>query len=84
MITDAAVTKASYGGGAVSVLSALTLTDWGIIVGIVTALLTFGLNVLYQARKDGREQREHIERMRQLADLRRAQQPIDFPDRRAK
>lgn len=84
MITDAAVTKASYGGGAVSVLSALTLTDWGIVVGIVTALLTFALNVIYQARKDGREQREHDERMRRLrADRRREQRPIDFPDRRS-
>jgi len=34
----------SYAGSVVAVLSSLTLTDIGIIVGIVTALATFGLN----------------------------------------
>lgn len=52
------VEVASYVGGAVSVGSALTLTEVGIIVGIATALLTFALNVVYMFRKDRREQRE--------------------------
>lgn len=48
----------SYAGSAVSVGASLTLTDIGVIVGIVTALLTFVVNVVYVYRKDRREQRE--------------------------
>jgi type II secretory pathway pseudopilin PulG len=49
--------KLSYAGGAASIGSALTLTDWGILIGIFTALLTFGLNVWYTRQKNVREQR---------------------------
>lgn len=51
----------SYAGGAVAIGTSLTLTQVGIIVGIVTALLTFALNAWYTAKKNAREQ--------QLADL---------------
>jgi biopolymer transport protein ExbB/TolQ len=53
----------SYTGGVISIGSALTLTQWGIVVGIGTALLTFGLNVWYTRQKNARE--------RMLADLER-------------
>lgn len=49
----------SYGGGAASVVSALTLTDWGIIIGIATASATFLLNYYFQYRRDRREQELH-------------------------
>lgn len=52
--TGIAVT--SYAGGAASIISSLTLTDVGIIVGIATALLTFVVNAIYTYRKDKREQ----------------------------
>lgn len=48
----------SYAGATVSIGTSLTLTQWGIVVGIVTALLTFALNVIYLHRKDKREQRQ--------------------------
>lgn len=48
----------SYAGAATSIFSSMTLTDIGVIVGIVTALLTFGLNAFYTYRKDKREQLE--------------------------
>lgn len=54
----------SYTGAATSITLSLTLTDIGIIVGIVTALLTFGLNALYTYRKDKREQMETEARLR--------------------
>lgn len=54
-----AAESASYAGGIVSVASAVTLTDIGVLVGIVTALLTFGLNLFYQRRKDQREEERH-------------------------
>lgn len=47
----------SYAGGIASIVSSLTLTDIGVIVGIATALLTFLLNAIYMYRKDQREQR---------------------------
>lgn len=63
---DKTVAGVSYAGGGVSVGAALTLTDIGIIVGIVTALATFAFNWYYQHRKDRRERIEHEERMRLL------------------
>lgn len=63
----------SYAGGAVSVAASLTLTEVGIIVGIVTALLTFLLNAWYTRRKNAREQMlaelERREREARLAQL---------------
>ena len=50
----------SYIGGAISVMSALTLTNIGIIVGIATALLTYGTNLVYKARENARAEREDI------------------------
>ena len=50
---------ASYSGGVFSVLSAMTLTDWGIAVGIMTAIATFLLNYYFQYRRDRREQELH-------------------------
>lgn len=49
---------ASYVGSFTAVASSLTLTDIGVIVGILTALATFGLNFFFMWRKDRREQRE--------------------------
>lgn len=48
----------SYAGGIASVAASLTLTEAGVIIGIVTALLTFVVNAFYMYRKDRREQRE--------------------------
>ncbi|WP_170976641.1 HP1 family phage holin [Massilia sp. HP4] len=58
----------SYAGGAVAIGTSLTLTQVGIVVGIVTALLTFGLNAWYAAKKDAREQ--------ELADLDRREREV--------
>jgi len=55
--TDAAVQAVSYAGAGTSVLAGLTLTDIGVIIGIATAILTLLFNVIYQVRKDRREQR---------------------------
>lgn len=63
----------SYAGSVVAVLSSLTLTDIGIIIGIVTALATFWLNTIYtrrkveyMRRKEEWEAQEHAARMRLL------------------
>jgi protein-S-isoprenylcysteine O-methyltransferase Ste14 len=47
----------SYAGAVVAIVASLTLTQWGIIAGIVTALITCAANVVYMARKDRREER---------------------------
>jgi len=46
----------SYAGGATAIGASLTLTQVGILVGIVTALLTFALNAWYTGKKNAREQ----------------------------
>jgi hypothetical protein len=60
------VTLSSYAGSTVSVVSSLTLTEIGIIVGIITALATFALNAFYTYRKDQREKLESRARLRAL------------------
>ncbi|MEH6434276.1 HP1 family phage holin [Massilia sp. DD77] len=45
----------SYAGGVTAIGASLTLTQVGILVGIVTALLTFLLNVWYTRQKNARE-----------------------------
>lgn len=55
MTDDRVMSAASYTGAGISVLSGLTLTDVGVIVGIATAILTFVANIVWQVRKDRRE-----------------------------
>lgn len=53
----------SYAGGVLSFGAGLTLENFGVIVGIATALLTFLLNVWYTRQKNAREQRESDARL---------------------
>lgn len=64
MITDKTVSTASYAGGGFSILSALTLTEWGIVVGIVTAILTFALNAWWGFQRNQREKEIHAAALR--------------------
>lgn len=81
-MTDRAYAVSSYAGGAAAVVSALTLTEIGIIVGIVTALLTFAMNIWYQTRKDRREQQAHdLNMARLLADRRQRNDPVSHERR---
>jgi len=63
----------SYAGAAVTVATSLTLTEFGVIVGIATALLTFVLNAWYTHQRNTREhllaeldRREREVRLQQL------------------
>lgn len=47
----------SYAGGVASIGASLTLTEVGVVVGIVTALLTFAFNAVFMYRRDRREER---------------------------
>ena len=49
----------SYVGAIGSVLSSLTLTDVGIIVGILTAIGTYLYNRNHTKNKEAREARQH-------------------------
>lgn len=86
-MTDRIVTTASYTGSGVSIVSALTLTDIGIIVGIVTALMTLLMNAAYHWRRDRREREAHEMRLAvlqgEVEDRRRADAPVQFDRRRA-
>lgn len=77
-MTDNTVSAASYGGAAVSVIFGLTLTDWGVIVGILTAIVTFGFNIGYRIKQDRRDQARHDLEMQNLR-LRRRDDPKPEP-----
>lgn len=78
----------SYAGGAASVLSALTLSDVGILVGIITALGTFALTVFYKIRQGrmearylkDRDERERVQHALMLDALRSDRRRRDVPD----
>lgn len=65
----------SYAGAAVTVATSLTLTQFGVIVGIATALLTFALNARYTHQRNTRE-RQQVDIERQLADLERREREL--------
>lgn len=67
-MSDKVMNAVSYTGAGASVVAGLTLTEWGIIVGIVTAVLTFAANIIYQHRKDKRETLLHKAQIRSLRD----------------
>lgn len=56
----------SYAGAATSIGASLTLTDIGVIVGIFTALLTFGLNAYFGFLRNRREQIEMEARLQAM------------------
>jgi len=58
-IGDKFPTTMSYMGAGFSIGSGLTLAEWGVVVGILTALLTFAGNMIYQHRRDQRDQQRH-------------------------
>ena len=72
----------SYTGALVTVVTSLTLTQFGVIVGIFTALLTFLLNAWYTRERNMREREQNTrEQMqadieRQLADLERREREL--------
>ncbi len=63
----------SYAGGAISIGASLTLTEIGVVVGIITAVLTFVVNVIYTYRRDQREERA-------LAAMRKLEEAADAAD----
>lgn len=65
-MSDKVMNGISYAGAGASVVAGFTLTEWGIIVGIVTAIATLGANLIYQHRKDRRERELHELELRRL------------------
>jgi protein-S-isoprenylcysteine O-methyltransferase Ste14 len=47
----------SYVRTLVAIAASLTLTQWSVVAGIVTALISCVANVVFMARKDRREER---------------------------
>ncbi|OQA93476.1 MAG: hypothetical protein BWY25_03097 [Chloroflexi bacterium ADurb.Bin222] len=76
-----ASTGISYGGGIVSIMAALTLTDWGIVLGMITAVATFGVNWYYKHRDDTRAREEHEAYLASLT-MDRRKRDEDVPYRR--
>ena len=53
----------SYTGALVTVVTSLTLTQFGVIVGIFTALLTFLLNAWYTRERNMREREVRLQQL---------------------
>lgn len=78
-------TLLSYLGAAGSIISSLTLTEWGIVIGITTALGTFAFNVwarTTEVRMRKREDARQEQLMRDQIERRRHNMPVAY-DRRA-
>lgn len=58
-MSDKVTSWISYAGAFLSVFTGLTLTEWGIIVGIVTAVLTYATNAYYQRKRFAMDQHRH-------------------------
>lgn len=69
MLLEKTVTNSTYTASVFAVISAMTLTDWGILVGILTAIGTFLLNYYFQRRRDRREQKLHDLKVQHLKDV---------------
>ena len=79
---DRASTGISYGGGIVSIMAALTLTDWGIVLGMITAVATFCVNWYYKHRDDARAREAHEAHLASLMMMDRRKRDEDVPYRR--
>lgn len=55
-----------YGGAAVSVVSSMTLSDWGMVFGIATAVITCAVNYYFQHQRNTREKEFHVLRVKNL------------------
>lgn len=49
---------AAAGSVMVSFMASFTLSEWSVLAGIVTALVSCAANLAYMRRKDAREQRQ--------------------------
>jgi hypothetical protein len=66
---DKTTTTMSYtASGATAAGGLLSLNDWALVIGIIVAIATFGLNWWYQARKDSRERELYEAQMAQIQD----------------
>lgn len=81
-ITDKGAAAIGYGGGAFSILSSLTLSQLGAVVGILTALGTLALSFYYKRRNDKREQEYHEARMERERERRQMNKPVAIERRK--
>ena len=58
----------TYGGSGVAVIAGLSLTEWGVIVGIFTALVGLAVQIYFKNREDKRQERYWSERIKEVPD----------------
>lgn len=75
---DRASTGISYGGGIVSIMAALTLTDWGIVLGMITAVATFCVNWYYKNRDDARAREAQAHLASLMMDRRKRDEDVPY------
>ena len=58
--------KTTYAGATTATLGWITSSEFGVLVGLVVAVLGLLTNLWFQHRRDRREQIEHEKRMKKL------------------
>lgn len=59
-VVEGVATKASYAASGVTIVSGLTVNEWGVVVGMILGFATFGFNVWFKM-KYGRGDRKDEE-----------------------
>lgn len=67
-IIISAASKTSIAGGVTTAAGAVTSMDLLTIVGVLVAVGGFLINLIFQLRRDRREQKEHLARMAAIKD----------------
>lgn len=49
-VIEKTATKTAYAASGVTVISGLTVNDWGVIVGMVAAVVTTGFNIWFKLK----------------------------------
>lgn len=57
----------TYVGSGMTVIAGLTLTEWGVVVGILTAIVGLGFQWYFRSRRNKREEEAHRANMRRLS-----------------
>lgn len=49
-LIEKTATKTAYAASGVTVISGLTVNDWGVIVGMIAAMVTTGFNIWFKLK----------------------------------
>lgn len=69
MLSEKLVSNAPYAASAVTVLAGFTVSDWGVILGVILTLIAVIVNWVYKHRQDRRETELFNQKLRELESI---------------